>query len=408
MLQIECNGVIMLFWFICGLLTLLAAAIIVIPLLRSADPVVENTDITIYKGQLAEIERDVAREVIAAEEAEATRIEIARRLIAADKAKTAQIASAAPSRWMAAVVLCILLGIAFATYWSIGAPGYPDMPLAERLATSERMRANRPDQAALEAAAPSPPKIDVPGDYAEAIAELREIAPTRPEDQQAWELLAFHESRLGNFSAAKEAAQRVIAIKGDAATLADQSLLLDLMVAAANGFVSPESETLANQILTKSPGNIPALYHVGALYDQTDRPDIAFELWRRIVEGGDPNNFHVATARAQIVSAAERAGLTYALPETRGPTFDQMDAAADMTAEDRQAMIGAMVDGLAARLETDGGPAEDWARLIRSYGVLGDMSAAQETFDKAQQTFLGSMRGTEILLNAARDVGLIE
>ena len=43
-----------------------------------------------------------------------------------------------------------------------------------------------------------------------------------------------------------------------------------------------------------------------------------------------------------------------------------------MTPEDRQAMIQGMVDGLADRLATEGGPVEDWARLITSLGVLGE------------------------------------
>ncbi|MFO8128192.1 MAG: c-type cytochrome biogenesis protein CcmI, partial [Yoonia sp.] len=135
--------------------------------------------------------------------------------------------------------------------------------------------------------------------------------------------------------------------------------------------------------------------------------DLALRLWRDIIETGDPNNFHIASARAQVSDAAFRAGVEYAVPEARGPSFDQMDAASDMTPEERQEMIGGMVSGLASRLATEGGPAQDWARLIRAYGVLGNQEAARTVWTEAQQVFVSSMRGMEILTNAARDAGVL-
>ena len=177
---------------------------------------------------------------------------------------------------------------------------------------------------------------------------------------------------------------------------------------AAGGLVSPEAEELLRQILDRDEVNTAALYYLGALYNQTDRPDVALRVWRRIIEGGDPMNFHVASARAQAPDAAFRAGVEYALPETRGPSFEQMEAAQDMSPEDQQAMIGGMVSGLANRLATEGGPAQDWARLIRAYGVLGDIESAQTVWNEAQQVFVGSMRGMEILTNAARDAGVLD
>ena len=79
-----------------------------------------------------------------------------------------------------------------------------------------------------------------------------------------------------------------------------------------------------------------------------------------------------------------------------------------MSPEDQQAMIGGMVSGLANRLATEGGPAQDWARLIRAYGVLGDLDSARTVWAEAQQVFVGSMRGMEILTSAARDAGVLE
>jgi len=55
----------------------------------------------------------------------------------------------------------------------------------------------------------------------------------------------------------------------------------------------------------------------------------------------------------------------------RGPTAEQMQAAQEMSAEDRAEMILAMVEGLAARLEDNPVDEQGWTRLIRARTVLG-------------------------------------
>jgi cytochrome c-type biogenesis protein CcmH len=398
----------MVFWIVCAVLTLIVAALMATPLLRPREIGDDNPDIAIYRAQLAEIDRDLERALLEPEEAERARTEVARRLLAASKAAVKPTASSKPNRWLPATLVIIMLGVGFGTYAIIGAPGYPDMPLQGRLAASEEMRANRPSQTELETAAPVPPAADVPDEYRAAVDQLRVIAPTRPDDLEAWSRLAVAEVELRNYAGAATAQEKVVAIKGEAVETLDLQRLLDLKVVAAGGFVSPEAEEVIGRIMDIDAGNIAARYYLGALYNQTDRPDLALRLWREIVENGDPSNFHVASARAQIGDAAFRAGVEYALPEARGPSFAQMDAAQDMSEEDQQAMIGGMVAGLADRLATDGGPAEDWARLIRAYGVLGDLDAARTVWTEAQQVFVSSMRGMEILTNAARDAGVLE
>jgi cytochrome c-type biogenesis protein CcmH len=398
----------MIFWLVCIVLTSVVAATIVAPLLRPAAAPIENPDIAVYRAQLAEIDRDLERDLLAPEEAERARTEVARRLLAANKAQTAPDTASGSSVVIPGLIGVAVLALSLYLYQSLGAPGYADMPLQARLAASTEMRENRPSQSQLEAAAPAPPTVEVPDEYREAIAQLRIIAPTRPDDLEAWSRLTFHEVELRNYVGAAQAQERVIAIMGSNAAVLDWQRLLDLKVVAAGGLISPEAEDVINDILTADESNIAARYYLGALYNQTDRPDLALRLWRNLIETGDPSNFHIASARAQISDAAFRAGVEYALPETRGPSFEQMDAASDMSAEDQAEMIGGMVSGLASRLANEGGPAEDWARLIRAYGVLGDLDAARTVWTEAQQVFVSSMRGMEILTNAARDAGVLE
>jgi cytochrome c-type biogenesis protein CcmH len=66
----------------------------------------------------------------------------------------------------------------------------------------------------------------------------------------------------------------------------------------------------------------------------------------------------------------------------RGPSAEEVAAAAEMSAEDRTAMIRGMVEGLRERLYSEGGSGEEWARLIRALGVLGDPEGAADALDQ--------------------------
>ena len=398
----------MIFWLICLVLALVVAGLVVMPLLRPAPVSGDSPDVAIYRAQLDELDRDVERGVITREEAERARVEVARRLLAASKTAEPVQTKARPTVLLSVIVGLVVLGLTFGLYRTLGVPGYGDLPLQARLATSDEMRANRPSQVALEAATPAPPPVDAPADYLTAIDQLRTIAPTRPNDLQAWELLAFHEAELRNYAAAARAQAQVIEIKGDATEIEDRRRLLDMMVTAAGGFVSPEAEVVLKGILALDEENIPARFYLGALYNQTDRPDVAYRLWRGIVETGDPAQFHVAAARAQIEDAAFRAGIEYSLPPLRGPSAADMANAQDMTPEERQDMIGNMVAGLADRLANEGGPASDWARLITAYGVLGDETAARTVWTEARDVFGADNAAMQVLTEAARSAGVLE
>ncbi len=446
----------MLFWIICSLLTLGVAGLVAAPLLRPPRLATENPDIGIYKAQLAEIDRDIERGTLSQGEAEQTRTEIARRLLAANKADQTQATTSKGGKWTLITVFAVMPALVFTVYIGpagiarhigvseeriaelkdsialpihfvlprrvtrnfddeinlplffegIGAPGYADLPLKQRIAQGDEMRANRPSQSALEAVAPAQLPVNVPDEYREAIDQLREIAPTRPGDIEAWSRLAFHEAELRNYTAAKRAQEQVIAIKGDNVTIEDQRLLLDMMVVAAGGIVSPEAERIIRLILTEDEDNIAARYYYGVLYYQTDRPDIAFRAWRELADNGDPQNFHVASARAQIETAAFRAGIDYTLPVERGPSAADLEAAQDMTPEERNEMISGMVASLSDRLANQGGTARDWARLITAYGVLGDTASAQSIWTEAQDVFGADPEAVDILTEAAEQAGL--
>ena len=219
---------------------------------------------------------------------------------------------------------------------------------------------------------------------------------------------------MGNFAAAHRAQARVIELRGAEATAADYADLADLRILAAGGFVSPEAEAALLEALKRDPTNGTALYYSGLLYAQTGRPDLAFALWRPLLESSDPFAPWYMAIRAQIEDVADLAGVRYTAPPApateplRGPSAEDMAAAQDMAPEDRLAMIEGMVGNLSARLADDGGTAEEWARLITALGVLGRTDEARAIADEAMAAFAAEPAALPLIEAARARAGIAE
>ena len=142
------------------------------------------------------------------------------------------------------------------------------------------------------------------------------------------------------------------------------------------------------------------------MYAQNDRPDHAFSLWRQVIENSPADTLHWNLAASQIGQVAAQIGIDYALPDQRGPTADDLAAAENMSPEDRQAMIQGMVTSLADRLSTEGGPPQDWARLITSLVAIDQPEAAATVLSEAEGIFGGDVQAVNILRRAAQEAGL--
>jgi cytochrome c-type biogenesis protein CcmH len=340
------------------------------------------------------------------------RIEVSRRLLEADRraGEVDQATVESRNSTVFALIAALIAGGSLGLYSWIGAPGYGDLPMSARLAASEEARATRPDQATAEAeAAPMMPKpTEVEPRFTELMERLRAAVDERPDDIQGLTLLAQNEVRLGNMSAARAAQERIIVSKGADASIDDRSGLLDLMVLAAGGYVSPEAETLSRELLSDDPEQGIALYYMGLLELQTGRADRTFAIWRRLLENSPPNAPWVPVIREQIDGVAAAAGVDYELPAPRGPNAGDIAAAADMSAQERDEMIRGMVEGLAERLASDGGPVEDWARLITALGVLGETDQARQIATEAESVFADENGAMELIAQARARAGIAE
>ncbi|WP_299040942.1 c-type cytochrome biogenesis protein CcmI [uncultured Tateyamaria sp.] len=402
------------FWIVTAVLTFAVLATLARAMLRGTvgDKPPAAYDLDVYRDQLREVDRDLARGVLSEADAERVRTEVSRRILAADAALQKHTAQAERSGGVVAlgVTAGVVIAGAYAIYMQLGAPGYGDLALTDRIEAAQILRDERPGQAAAEASlAGQGTPGDADPDYVALVERLRQAVTTRPDDVQGHELLSRAESRLGNFAEAHAAKAQVLALKGDGATATDFSEYADLLILAAGGYVSPEAETVLERTLALDPTDGPARYYYGLMMTQTGRPDTALRIWDQLLRDGPADAPWIAPVSAQIEEVAIRAGVNYAMPAIgtgRGPTADQIDAAEDLSPGERMEMIQGMVTGLSDRLATEGGPVEDWAQLISALGVLGQMDQARAILINAREVFGGDPRAEDVLSRVADRVGL--
>lgn len=388
------------FWAAALTIAAVAGAVLLAALRRGREAALagDAPDLAIYKDQLAEISRDLARGTIGPDEAERLRAEVGRRVIEADRGALATSQRGPRAGLAAALAVAAMIPAAGAAYWWLGAPGYPDMPLGPRIAALDAGIAARPDQAAeLE-------RIGRPRDAALDAALLADLAAISEADPLRAGFRRHFEA--GETLAAIRTQERLLAVLGDTATAADHANLALVLVAEAQGYVSPEAEASLRETLTRDLSNELARYLVGEMFLQGGRFDQAFRFWRPLVEEGSPDAPWVASIRERISMVAGLAGIPYELPERVGPSAGDVAAAAEMAPEDRRAMIEGMVAQLSDRLATEGGDVEDWDRLIRSLAVLERLPEAQGIYDEAKAKFKGRPAELSFLRLAAVESGL--
>ncbi len=409
----------MIFWVLVSLTAALIAGLLGLTMLRGrrSDEPAAAYDLRVYREQLAGVDRDLARGVVGAEDAERLRNEISRRILAADAKMRAEQDNEGPGPAVSVVsvvaVGAVLLGGALFMYWQTGAAGYPDLPLGKRIELAEELRENRLSQTDAERQSPGFTKPVLDDGYAELLQRLRDTVAQRPDDLQGHTLLAQHETNAGNFKEGYEAQIKVIALTGDPVPAEAYADLAEMMILAAGGYVSTEAKDALDLALDRMPDLGPARYYQGQYLAQTGRPDLAYRVWAEALRSAPANAPWADAIRFQIEDMAFRAGVfnlpDFSPPATApGPSEEDVQAAAELTPQERQEMIAGMVENLSDRLATDGGSAEEWARLIAALGVLGQTERAQAIHDEALATFANDEAALNMIQAAARQAGIAQ
>ncbi|MEL7154475.1 MAG: hypothetical protein AAFN51_11925, partial [Pseudomonadota bacterium] len=86
----------------------------------------------------------------------------------------------------------------------------------------------------------------------------------------------------------------------------------------------------------------------------------------------------------------------------RGPSQEDIEAATEMSAEDRATMIQGMVDRLAARLAERGGTPQEWAQLMSSHATLGNTAGAEKALIDALSAYSEGPEYEALIAHATR------
>ena len=123
------------------------------------------------------------------------------------------------------------------------------------------------------------------------------------------------------------------------------------------------------------------------------RYEEAFVAYEKTLSLTDNNpNLAAELKSARAFAAQQNAPSTSSIKPSqsappRGPNAQDVQAAAQMSPEDRSAMIQGMVDGLASRLSASPNDPEGWIRLLRARKVLGQVEIAKEEIETVKTYF---------------------
>lgn len=393
------------FYIITALIALVATALIVRPLFsgRSAAGERSMSDVEVFRDQLAEIDRDLAKGTIGEAEAEGARVEISRSLIAAThRAERSGELVPAPRGVTGMIAGLLLLGIPVLTallYISVGAPGSKDHPFAQRTPEAETRlaRNERPSQAEAEAQITPDmrPEVEQDPEYSALVEQLKVRLANRPEDAEGHRLLATGLMRLGQWVEARKAWEHVIEITPDPVPAEHYATLAEAMVLATGSYVSPEAEQALARALETDPTLPIARYYAGLALRQAGRLDQAISVWQNLRQS--------SPADAPFIEWIDRMlSETIAMRDGRGPSEADIAAAEEMSDEDRAVMIQGMVDRLSARLTEQGGTAPEWAQLIASHAALGQTAEAEQALIGALQAYPEGPDHDRLIAHAAR------
>ena len=280
------------FWILATLMTALAMAFVVVPLLRGRAgraPTTDEANLEVLRSQRREIEADVAAGTLPADARAEALDELVQRA-AQDLARGDALDAPRPHRpwWLAGTLAVAIPALAFGLYAAIGNPAATD----------------------LSAAAIA--KGDVNEKQITTMVEnLARKVRERPDDAQGWALLGRSMSALGRFEEAADAyAHLAKLVPNDAQVLADYA---DVLAMAQGRTLKGRPYELAQQALRIEPTHPKALAIAGtAALDAGDFP-MALRYWQTLSDNlpaGSPDAEQVRGVIGEIRMRAREAGKT--------------------------------------------------------------------------------------------------
>jgi cytochrome c-type biogenesis protein CcmH len=432
----------MVLWIILVFMTIAALALVIAPLAFGSERISEGSEVAIYKDQLAEIDRDLEVGLIEATDAGAARTEVSRRLLRAGEISEIVRPSPFPKeqtekRRLAALGLALLLLPIFTAslYFWLGSPF-----TTPRAITADRTPADS-DDADIRAMINQVEEYlkDEPNDGRgwEALAPVYMRTGRYEEAIQAWRNTianlgdsADREENLGESivaaadgavtTEARAAFDRARSIDPDnvparfyAGLAAKQDgqreeaarIWRDLIAAsppdaewadtvrdALAGLDEPSSATGDAQSSDQQVAMIRSM--VNGLAERLKINGQDLEGWLRLVRSynvlneRDEANAAAADARNAFARDPDKlARLEDGLKTAGRPAESGSVSPTTSAREHDNTTMQGVVDRLAERLGSEGGDADSWSMLIRSYETLGEHEKALAMIAQARRAF---------------------
>jgi cytochrome c-type biogenesis protein CcmH len=297
----------MSFWIFAALMTVMALCYVLPPLLQRTEQrsdTRERSNVSIYRDQFSELERDLRDGVLDKEQYEQGRLELQRRLLEEVPSARTRGATAEPNARSGRATAMILGGaiplLAVLLYTQLGTPQAlsPGQPQALPSGQQE-------EPLAADAPAGSPPGAPTQQEIEQRVSKLAARLKDNPNDAQGWAMLARSYFNFKRYREASDAYARAAAVAGNNAELwADYA---ESLAMANNSQLQGQPLELINRALQLDPNNQKALWLAGHAAYQSQNFQQAISHWEKLLkllpegsEGVQSVSASIEDARAQL------------------------------------------------------------------------------------------------------------
>lgn len=291
------------FFVVAGVMLVSALLFVVLPLigkrLRFGEVSHGQTNLSIYRDQLRELENDLVNGTLDRAQYETAKLEIERRALDESDEGDAPVNNAEGPRWTLASVIAVLIPlVTISTYLALGSPVALD-----QAKIAEQSQAGAHDL--------SPQRL------AQMIDSVNQRLRSNPDDVEGWMMLAKTTQAVGRYQEAVQAYRELVRrVPPDAQLLAD---FADTLAMANGRTLEGEPQALIEQALKVDPKNVKALALGGTVAYQKQEFAKAAQLWKRVLEVVPPEAEFAQRIRESVLDAESKAGIK-SVPAASNPT----------------------------------------------------------------------------------------
>jgi len=272
----------------------------------------KGPELEIYQQQLNEVTKDLRSGLLSTLEEDNARREIKQRILRSHTHSKENF-SHPPKKIklvVAIITLCFFSFSSFVLYYTLGSFGQTDQHIEKRLNEISKLNTKRPSQKNIEQQAKnSDIIIEYDQEYLDLISQLRQAVKKNNNDINGLKLLVKYENSIKRYIAAHIAQKKLIEKLGNKVTAEEYIDHAELLIKAANGYISPEAEISLKKALSLDKDNRRGRYFTGLLLLQLKRPDLTLKIWQKMLTDIQIDDNWSEKIRFMITEVERQAGL---------------------------------------------------------------------------------------------------